>query len=245
MGWGRSAGLGALTCALAASSAIVGSPAAAGSTSSSRATDATVTVLHAIPAGLGADVVDVYAGSTLLVDDLEPGKLTTIKVPRGTYDLAVLPDGRSPGSTAPLASAPTSRIPAGANLTVAAHLTAAGRPAVTVFTNDTSTVGRGKGRLTVRHVAAAPPVDVRSAGSVLLSGLRNPREANVGLNAGTYRIDAVRAGTRTVVLRPTSVTIRNSPGTQDMGTNTILYIWGSEADGSLRQAVQNVRIDLR
>jgi hypothetical protein len=116
---------------------------------------------------------------------------------------------------------------------------------MTAFTNDTTTVGRGKGRLTVRHVAAAPPVDVRNAGSTLLPGLRNARQANAGLNAGTYRVDAVLAGTRKGVLPPTTVTIRNSPGTQDMGTNTILYIWGATADGALKHVVQNVRIDLR
>ena len=44
---------------------------------------------------------------------------------------------------------------------------------------------------------------------------------------------------------PSARPIRNRPGTGDMGTNTIIYIWGSVADGPLRQTVQNVRIDLR
>ena len=43
----------------------------------------------------------------------------------------------------------------------------------------------------------------------------------------------------------TPITITNKPGTSDMGTNTIVYLWGSAADGSLRAAVQNVRIDLQ
>ena len=33
---------------------------------------ATVSVLHAIPAGKGADVVDVYAGSAMLIDNFTP-----------------------------------------------------------------------------------------------------------------------------------------------------------------------------
>ncbi len=210
-----------------------------------RATPATVSVLHAIPAALGVGVVDVYAGRSLLVDDLAPGTLETARVPAGTYDLTVLPNGRVPGSSAPLLSAQQTRIPAGRNLTVTANLTAAGRPALTVFTNDTTTVGNGMGRLTVRHIAAAGPVDVRSGGSVLMSGLRNPRQQNVGLYAGKYAITVVEAGSRRTVLGPTSVTISNSPGTQDMGTNTIVYLWGSAGDGSLRTFVQNVRIDLR
>ncbi len=245
MSWVRTAGLGALACALAVPAAIMSASPVAGSTPAARAAAATVSVLHAIPAGSGVGVVDVYAGRTLLADNLAPGQLTTVKVPGGTYNVVVLPNGGSPGTTAPLLSAPRTRVPAGANMTFTANLTAAGKPALNVFTNDTTTVGRGKGRLTVRHIAAAPPVDVRTSGSVLLADLRNPRQANAGLNAGNYRLDVVLAGTRKVVLGPTTVTIRNKPGTGDMGTNTIVYVWGSAVDGSLKQAVQNVRIDLR
>jgi len=245
MSWVRTAGLGAIACVLAVPAAIMSASPVVGSTPAAPAVDATVSVLHAIPAGLGAGVVDVYAGRTLLVDNLTPGKLATVKVPGGTYNVVVLPNGGSPGTTAPLLSAPRTRVPSGANLTVTANLNAAGKPALNVFTNDTTTVGRGKGRLTVRHIAFAPPVDVRTSGSVLLAGLRNPRQASVGLNAGPYRLDVVLAGTRKVVLGPATVTIRNRPGTGDMGTNTIIYVWGSAADGSLKQAVQNVRIDLR
>ncbi|WP_425454185.1 DUF4397 domain-containing protein [Geodermatophilus normandii] len=58
-------------------------------------------------------------------------------------------------------------MPAGANATVAAHLTADGRPALTPFVNDTSAVPAGQGRVVVRHVAAAPAVDVRAGGQVV------------------------------------------------------------------------------
>lgn len=207
--------------------------------------EATVSVLHAIPIGLGADVVDVYAGKTLLIDDLTPGALKTVKVSGGSYDLAVFADGTSPSSGTALLSVTDARIPARKNITVAAHLTAAGRPALTSFVNDTSTVGRGMGRLTVRNIAAVGPLDVRSGGSVLLAGIRNPRQGDIGLNARGYRITMVQAGTKRAVMPTSNVYISNTEGTQDMGTNTIVYVWGSAADGTLRQAVQNVRIDLR
>ena len=86
---------------------------------------------------------------------------------------------------------------------------------------------------------------MRTSGSVLLAALRYPRQAIPGHNADNYRLDVVLAGTRKVVLGPTTVTIRNKPGTGDMGTNTIVYVWGSAVHGSLKQAVQNVRIALR
>jgi hypothetical protein len=58
------------------------SPAAA-STAMAPGDDATFSVLHAIPAGLGADVIDVYAGRALIIDDLTPGALKTVKLPGG------------------------------------------------------------------------------------------------------------------------------------------------------------------
>lgn len=223
---------------LTASPVIAATPTAPG-------VDATVSVLHAIPAGLGADVVDVYAGRLLLVDDLTPGRLATVKVPPGAYTLTVMPDGRTPGSSAALLTAPRSRVPAGANLTVTANLSRTGKPTLTVFANDTTTVGDGKGRLTVRHIAAAPALDVRIGGSALLTGLRNPQQGDVGLNAGAYRMQVVLAGTRKALVGPETVTIRNKPGRDDMGTNTIVYVWGSGTDGPLQQSIQNVRIDLQ
>ena len=220
------------------------SPAAA-STPMAPGEDATVSVLHAIPAGLGADVVDVYVGRALIINDLTPGTLKTVKLAGGTYALTVLPDGRELGTAAPLLRAPQTKVPAGANVTVTANLDAAGRPVLNAFTNDTSTVGRGMGRLTVRHIAFAPAVDLRSAGRILFTDLRNPRQADLGLNAGRFAPYATIAGTRDVVLRPTPITITNKPGTSDMGTNSIVYLWGSAVDGSLRAVVQNVRIDLQ
>ncbi len=58
--------------------------------------DATVSVLHWIPEGAGADVVDVYAGDAMLIDNFTPGSLETLTVPEGTYDLAVFADGETP-----------------------------------------------------------------------------------------------------------------------------------------------------
>ena len=47
-------------------------------------------------------------------------------------------------------------VPAGANITVVAHLDESGKPVLTPYVNDTSQVAAGQARLTVRHDAAAP-----------------------------------------------------------------------------------------
>ena len=57
-------------------------------------------------------------------------------------------------------------LPSSGNYTVLAHLDAAGTPRLAVFQNDTAKIDAGKGRLTVRHAAAAPAVDVRANGAV-------------------------------------------------------------------------------
>lgn len=223
----------ATVAAVVALAALPASPAAADRT-------ATVTVLHALP---DAGVVDVYSGRSLVIEDLRAGQLGALALPGGTARLSLYADGTSPGTADPLIVVPATRIVAGSNVTVAVHLSARGTPTTTAFVNDTRTVGMGMGRLTVRHLAAAPPVDVRAAGRVLLADLANPRQASVGLRAGTYRVDVVRAGTRSLLAGPVAITLVNRPGRDDMGTNTIVYAWGTEQD--LRTTVQEVRLDLQ
>lgn len=195
------------------------------------AADATVSVLHAIPEGSGADVVDVYAGDAMLIDNFTPGSLETLTVPEGTYDLAVFADGEGPGNGTAVLEAAGVEVPAGANATVTANLDAEGNPALNVYVNDTSEVAAGESRLTVRHIAAAPAVDVRADGAVIIENLVNPDEAIVAVPAGTYSADVVLAGTDTVALGPADLTL-------DEGTNTIVYAWGSAEAGNLALATQ-------
>lgn len=195
------------------------------------AADATVSVLHAIPEGSGADVVDVYAGDAMLIDNFTPGSLETLTVPAGTYDLAVFADGESPAGDTAVLEAAGVEVPAGANATVTANLDAEGNPALNVYVNDTSQVAAGEARLTVRHIAAAPAVDVRADGAVIIENLVNPDEAIVAVPAGTYSADVVLAGTDTVALGPADLTL-------DEGTNTIVYAWGSAEAGNLALATQ-------
>jgi len=197
------------------------------------ASDATVSVLHAIPAGSGADVVDVYAGDTMLIDDFTPGTLETLTVPAGSYDLAVYADGEGPGNGTAVLEAAGVEVPAGANATVTANLSADGSPALNVFVNDTSAIAAGEARLTVRHIAAAPAVDITADGAVLFADLTNPNEAMGDVPAGSYEAAVVLAGTDTVALGPADLDLGE-------GTNTIVYAWGSAEAGNLALAVQTI-----
>lgn len=195
------------------------------------AADATVSVLHAIPEGSGADVVDVYAGDAMLIDNFTPGSLETLTVPEGTYDLAVFADGEGPGNGTAVLEAAGVEVPGGANATVTANLDAEGNPALNVYVNDISEVAAGESRLTVRHIAAAPAVDVRADGAVIIENLVNPDEAIVTVPAGSYSADVVLAGTDTVALGPADLSLAE-------GTNTIVYAWGSAEAGNLALATQ-------
>ena len=197
------------------------------------AADATVSVLHGIPAGSGADVVDVYAGDTLLIDNFTPGTLETLTVPADTYDLAVFADGEGPGNGTAVLEAAGVEVPAGANATVTANLDAEGAPALNVFVNDISPVAAGEARLTVRHVAAAPAVDITANGDVLFSNLTNPNEDMADVPAASYEAAVVLAGTDTVAIGPADLDLAE-------GANTIVYAWGSAEAGNLALAVQTI-----
>jgi hypothetical protein len=194
------------------------------------ADDATVSVLHAVP-GL---TVDVYANGDELIPDFEPGTLSDpVTLPAGSYDLQVFADGDDPASADPAIEANDVQVPAGANATVVAHLDAEGNPQLTPFVNDTSATDPGNARLTVRHTAAAPAVDIRADGDVVFSDVTNPKEGKTDVPAGTYSADVVLAGTEDVAIGPADLDLAE-------GTNTIVYAWGSAEDGNLKLAVQTI-----
>jgi hypothetical protein len=198
-------------------------------TPATAADTATVSILHAVP----DTPVDVYANGEELLPDFQPGTLTDpLELPAGTYDLAIYPAGSDPASTQPAASADDVTVPAGANATVVAHLTAEGSPVITPFVNDVSAVPAGEARVTVRHTAAAPAVDVRAGGTPVAPGLANPDEATLTVPAGTVSADVVLAGTQTVAIGPADLTLAE-------GTTNIVYAWGSEEAG-YELAVQTI-----
>lgn len=219
---------------LSAAAALVAVPlvalAAPASAGAAGTGNATVSIFHGVP-----DLpVDVYANGDEVVGDFTPGTLTDpLQLPAGSYDLAVYPAGADPASTQPAISANDVTVPAGANITVVAHLTDAGTPTLTPFVNEPTDLAAGQAELTVRHTAAAPAVDVRAGGSPVLTGLTNPNEASVDVPAGTVSADVTLAGTSTVAIGPADLTLPE-------GEQTIVYAWGSAQAGNLQLATQTV-----
>ncbi|MBG6213321.1 MAG: DUF4397 domain-containing protein [Cryobacterium sp.] len=190
---------------------------------------ASVSVLHAIP----GVVVDVYVDNKRVIDNFEPGTLTrTFRIAAGSYSLAITAADAADASAAVIGPVVLT-VASGMNYTAVAHLSETGVSTAALFTNDTSAPGDGQGRLTVRHVAAAPAVDVLANGAPAFTGLTNPNESVLVLPVGTISAAVAAAGTTAALIGPADVTIARS-------TNTIVYAWGSLADGNLALAVQTV-----
>jgi hypothetical protein len=218
----RSIGRTAGAVGVAGALVLVATPASAEDT-------ATVSILHAVP----DTPVDVYANGEELLPDFQPGTLTDpLELPAGTYDIAVYPAGSDPETTDPAISADGVEVPAGADATVVAHLGEDGTPVLTPFVNDVSAIPAGQARVTVRHTAAAPAVDIRAGGTVVAPGLTNPDEAMLTVPAGMVTADVVLAGTDTVAIGPADLDLAE-------GTNTIVYAWGS-GDAGYELAVQTI-----
>jgi len=218
----------------AAAGLVVGMTAALGFALAAPATAATtdnaqLSVLHGIP----DTPVDVYVNGELTLDDFQPGDLAgPLELPAGDYEVALTaPDAAD--ASAPVLGPATLTLAAGKNYTAAAHLNEGGDPALKAFENNTATTVAGQGRLTVRHIAAAPAVDILAGGAPVIEDLTNPNESTLDLPAGTVSAAVALAGTTEPVLGPADVAIQD-------GVLTIVYAWGSAEDGNLALAVQTV-----
>lgn len=210
----------ASAAAVAATAGLAAMPAQAAGT-------ATVTVVHGIP----KTPVDVYVDGKKALSDFTFKTVTgPISLPAGSHQIAVRPAGAA-SSTAPILTlAPN--LPAGANATVVAYLTADGKPALKPFVNPTTAVPAGMGRVVVRHTAAAPAVDVLAGGKPIISKLTNPNEAMLMVPAGTVSTSVAAAGTTKPVIGPVDLPVAS-------GKTLVVYAVGSLADGTLTAVTQS------
>jgi hypothetical protein len=191
--------------------------------------DAELSVLH----GVKGLTVDVWVNGKLTLDDFEPGTLAgPLKLDDGTYKIAITASDATSADN-PVIGPVKVNLEEGRNYTAVAHLDASGAPTATLFENDTSASPKGEGKLTVRHVAAAPAVDVLAGGTAVIEGLENPDEKVLTLKAGTVSASVAAAGTTEPLIGPADIPVKK-------GKNTIVYAWGSLADKTLDVAVQVV-----
>ena len=189
-----------------------------------------LSVLHAVP----KVPVDVYLNHKRVLNDFKPGTLAgPLTVKAGTYTVRITA-ATAKNDKHPVIGPVKIKLHAHRNYTVAAHLTAAGKPTATLYLNTLKKTPKGDGRLIVRHIAAAPAVDVFANGKASMKNLRNPKQSKANVPAGTYSIAVALAGTTQPVLGPVDLKVKKH-------TDTIVYAWGSAADKTLALAVQTVK----
>jgi hypothetical protein len=190
--------------------------------------EARIHLIHGIP----DTPVDVIVDGEAVISDFNFGD---------TQDLSAFAGATLTGLTVVLAGTDTAVIgpvdfdvPASGNYSVIAYLDAAGTPLLKAFSNDTSSIEAGNGRLQVRHTAAAPAVDVKADGAVAFSNLSNPNEAKADLPAATYSVEVVPAGAdEPVVIGPADIAVKD-------GESLIVYAVGSLGDESLTVLTESI-----
>ncbi len=189
---------------------------------------ARIHLIHGIP-----DVdVDVEAGGENVFENFSFGD---------TQDLSALAGATLEGLKVKAAGTDTVAIdagdvelPASGNYTVIAHLDADGTPTLGVFENDTDTIAAGQGRLTVRHTAAAPSVDILANDAVAFADVANGNGGTVDLDVGTISATVVPTGeSAPVVIGPADLPIAD-------GEHLLVYAVGSLDDDSLTVLTETI-----
>jgi hypothetical protein len=192
-------------------------------------TTASVTIVHGVP----ATNVDVYVNNKLTLNNFKFGTVTkALSLPAGTYAVAIRPHGAM-ASSAPILSG-TEKLVAGESATIAADLTASGTPHLGVFLNPTSAIPAGDTRVVLRHLAAAPAVDVYAGTTKIASHFVN----------GAQKVLVIPAATGV----PIAITVSGQPLSKAVlgpvklsfaaNTTTIVDVIGSAAGKTLKPVLQ-------
>ena len=127
-----------------------------GASTASAQDAASITLVHGIP----GTTVDLIVNGSVAIDGFVPGSLADISSFAGERltGVEVRDDATGAVLIGPIA---TLDVPATGNWSYVAHLDAAGTPSITPFENNTNpTATAGEARLTVRHAAEAPAIDI-------------------------------------------------------------------------------------
>jgi hypothetical protein len=188
---------------------------AGGSASHAQAAGARIHLLHGIP----ATDVDVEAGGANVFTGFKYGETKDLSSLAGKTLVGL--KVKAAGTATVAIDAGDVKLPATGNYTVVAHLNAEGKPALAVFENDTAKIAAGKGRLVVRHAAAAPAVDIKANGTTAFANVVNGKEGKADLAVGKISATVTPAGAAApVVIGPADLPITE-------GESLIVYAVGS------------------
>lgn len=176
--------------------------------------------------------VDISVNGGCLLTDVKFGDIAgPVPVDPGAYDVEVrLSTGTCDG---PLAISGSVAVQFGESSSAVAHVTEQGTPTLTKFVNDLRPTPKpNQTRVVIRHVAAAPPVDIDLFGRkrvVELTDIRN----------GEQRAALEWRRHVAVVVKPfREPGIGPIPVDPEPGTTTVIYAVGSLEGGTFQPLVQ-------
>jgi hypothetical protein len=208
----------------------------AGSTSAAEAASR-VFVIHGIP-GVNVDVYASAAGAAIpttpTIPGFQPKQIVDVAgVGAGRYDIRIFAQGANPLTDTPVIAVLGATIPDNVELSILAHLDADGNPTATVYRNDNSRVQAGWARVSVRHAALAPAVQL-SAGGVPKLALTNPYFGDLEVPAGVNLPLQLQVPFTGAAITPTTALSFQS------GTRYFVYAIGSVAGGTFDFILQAV-----
>lgn len=211
---------------LAAIAAMSLVPTTAGAQSS-----AAVTLVHGIP----GTPVDVVVDGTVVIDNFLPGTLANISSFAGRTLQNVEVKDETTGDVL-IGPVPEIVVPSSGDHSLVAHL-AAGVPVLNIFENDIAPVADGQARLTIRHVADAPAVDIIVGDARPVTNLANGSDAKLELPAGVIDNASIApaGGDPIADLEPIDL---------KADTNTVVYAVGAVSNDTLDFVVQVIDISV-
>ncbi len=208
---------------------------ALGVPASSAAGDATIYLIQGLP---GKTVTVTVDGKTVVRDQKSGTVSPAVRVASGKRRVTVSSAG------AVIVDQMVS-IGAGWSADVVVHLPSKpdGKPLLTTYKNDLSSVTKDKASLTVAHTAAVPPADVTVNGKVLFADIANGESLHLVVPVATYKVAIVPAGKSSpVYFGPVDLTVQGgslnavyaigNPASKTM--NVVVHVVATSGSGSSR-----------
>jgi len=190
----------------------------AGAIAQSDDTGTSITILHGIP-GI---TVDLFVDDELVIAGFDAGDTQDL-TPLAGQTLNNIEARQAGGTEVVIGPIATFVVPEEGNASVVVHLDAEGSPTLTPFVNSTPPTEQGRGRLVVRHAAAAPPIEVNIDDEEVLADIGNGQEGSLVLPAGEVSGAWITADGERIAQLPALRLEAN--------TDLIVYVGGSlEAD---------------
>lgn len=195
-----------------------------------------VFVVHGIP-GVPVDVYASSAGGPIpsapTIPAFQPKQIVDVQAGPGAFDIRIFAAGANPQTDEPVIAALGVAIPDDVELSVVAHLDSSGAPTATIYQNDASPVRDGSARVSVRHAAAAPDVQLVANGQPKLA-LTNPYFGDLEVPAATLTLQLQVPFAGTPITSPANVTFAS-------GARYFVYAIGSVEGGTFDFILQAVR----